>query len=251
MNNKIKKRHVICIKWGDRYSSDYVNKLFLMVDRNITLSYQFHCLTDSDKGIDSRINILKIPKNEVHLWGWWQKISIFKEVFFGLQGDLLFIDLDMLILNNIDDFFLYEQGKLCVTENYYNDKWISSCVMRVTIGSNPKIWSDFWENSDEICERLKKRGDQAYIKEAAENYVFWPNNWVLYYKNHCKYRLLPINLGLPTKVLSYISKIANLYANEPVDGKILAFQGKPNIHEIAEYPISKYRAAPWIKKYWK
>ncbi len=62
MNNKIKKRHVICIKWGDRYSSDYVNKLFSMVDRNITLSYQFHCLTDSDKGIDSRINILKIPK---------------------------------------------------------------------------------------------------------------------------------------------------------------------------------------------
>ncbi len=93
----------------------------------------------------------------MHLWGWWQKISIFKEVFFGLQGDLLFIDLYMLILNNIDDFFLYEQGKLCVTENYYNDKWISSCVMRVTIGSNPKIWSDFWENSDEICERLKKK----------------------------------------------------------------------------------------------
>jgi hypothetical protein len=54
--------NVICVKWGDKYSSTYVNTLKKMCDRHITLPYQFHCLTDSPDGIDPNIKILELPK---------------------------------------------------------------------------------------------------------------------------------------------------------------------------------------------
>ena len=32
---------VLCMKWGDRYGSEYVNRLFAMVARNLTLPHRF------------------------------------------------------------------------------------------------------------------------------------------------------------------------------------------------------------------
>ena len=38
------KRNVICIKWGDKFGADYVNRLYKMVERNLTLEHRFVAL---------------------------------------------------------------------------------------------------------------------------------------------------------------------------------------------------------------
>jgi len=58
----MKQVNVICIKWGDLYSSDYVNKLYAMVERNITRDHRFVCLTDDTTGLKSEIETTPIPE---------------------------------------------------------------------------------------------------------------------------------------------------------------------------------------------
>ena len=45
------KRNVICIKWGNKFGADYVNRLYKMVEKNLTLEHRFVCFTDDSKGI--------------------------------------------------------------------------------------------------------------------------------------------------------------------------------------------------------
>ena len=55
--------HVVCVKWGNKYISKYANVLNSMVKRHTTVPYQFHCLTDDANGVDTDINVIKLPKD--------------------------------------------------------------------------------------------------------------------------------------------------------------------------------------------
>ena len=50
--------HVICSKWGDKYSADYINKLYNMVKRHLPAEFKFYCQTEDTDGLDSNIEIL-------------------------------------------------------------------------------------------------------------------------------------------------------------------------------------------------
>ena len=50
--------HVVCVKWGNKYPSIYVNVLKNMVARHTSVTYQFTCLTDDPNGIDEDVNIM-------------------------------------------------------------------------------------------------------------------------------------------------------------------------------------------------
>ena len=96
--------NVICLKHGTKYSSDYVNRLYYMVKRHLTLPHKFYCFTEDTSEIDSNIIIKPLPNNT--LKGWWWTPYIFKKGQFD-SGDVnLFLDLDTVIIKNIDKFFL-------------------------------------------------------------------------------------------------------------------------------------------------
>jgi hypothetical protein len=42
--------NVVCMKWGDKYGPEYVNKLYSMVRRHLHKEYRFICLTDTTIG---------------------------------------------------------------------------------------------------------------------------------------------------------------------------------------------------------
>ena len=51
--------HVNCVRWGTKYSIDYVNRLYNMVKRNLPADFTFYCQTDDTNGMDS--NIVHLP----------------------------------------------------------------------------------------------------------------------------------------------------------------------------------------------
>ena len=65
-----KQNYVLCLKHGNKYSSQYVNVLYSMVKRNLTIPFKFVCLTDDPRGLDKDIQCLELPKE---LSGWWCK----------------------------------------------------------------------------------------------------------------------------------------------------------------------------------
>ena len=38
--------HIVCVKWGNKYISQYVNVLKSMITRHTTVPFQFHCFTE-------------------------------------------------------------------------------------------------------------------------------------------------------------------------------------------------------------
>ena len=100
-------KNFACVCYGDKYSLEYVQKLYNMVQRHSTYLHNFYCFTDHTNPEQvikqpHHINFRKFPLHD--LQGWWNKMQLFHPNN-GLTGDTLYMDLDVVILENIDDFF--------------------------------------------------------------------------------------------------------------------------------------------------
>ena len=82
--------NVICLKWGDKYGPEYVNNLYAMVERHLTVPHRFVCLTDDTAGVNPKVECKELLDS--NLEGWWNKLSMFKEEIHDLKGTVLFLD---------------------------------------------------------------------------------------------------------------------------------------------------------------
>ena len=124
MENKMK-RNVICIKWGTKFGADYVNRLYKMVERNLTLPHRFVCFTDKPEGILEGVEIRPLPElnDEGIPDKAWKKLGLFTDQLADLEGEALFLDLDIIIRDNIDCFFT---GKVIPPTRLYTGKELES-----------------------------------------------------------------------------------------------------------------------------
>ena len=113
---------VICIKWGTAYGPEYANTLYSMVKRNTSRPLRFVCFTEDAAGLDPGIEALPLPPIRLpasHQWKAWRKISLFQRELVGLSGDVLFLDLDVVVTGSIDAFFDFKpEETFCVIENW-------------------------------------------------------------------------------------------------------------------------------------
>src|SRR3546814_284220 len=108
------------MKWGTAYGAEFVNILHSMVSRNLTLPFRFVCFTDDATGIKSGIECLPmphVPLPEAIKDRPWRKLGTFAPGLGGLEGPTLFLDLDLVIIDNIDCFFQHP-GDFCIIENW-------------------------------------------------------------------------------------------------------------------------------------
>lgn len=174
--------YVVCLKWGTKYGPEYVNKLWSMVNRHLTIDHEFVCFTENSEGIDKNINIESLPRYP--LTGWWYK-TFFLSNDIPLQGNILFLDLDIIIFNNINKLFLYEPEKFCIIRDFNrsirkNWDYSNSSVFRVNTGSYDALWKDFIKNPK--VHTSKNRGDQDWMHKNIKDKVYWPDEWIQSYK---------------------------------------------------------------------
>lgn len=178
------KNYVVCLKWGSKYSSDYVNKLRNMVTRNLTIDFEFVCFTENATGIDKDIRIEPLPITN-NIQGWWYKPFFFNPDL-PLQGTILFLDLDLIIFRNIDNLFSYKQDKFCIIRDFNryaskNYQKFNSSVFRLNTGNHSNVYNEFIKNPLQISKKF--HGDQDWIKQCiTSNYEFWPDDWIQSYK---------------------------------------------------------------------
>jgi len=96
---------VACLKWGKRYSSVYVNRLWAASRRHLRMPARFVCFTEDPAGLDGSIEARPLPAASLPLW--WGKAYLFSEEA-GLDGNrVLFLDLDQVILGDLDPLAAY------------------------------------------------------------------------------------------------------------------------------------------------
>ena len=135
-----------CFKVGDRYSAEYVNKLYSMVKRNTTFNFNFICFTDDAEGIkrhqESHIDVRPLPHE--FLAHWWNRMALFKKGV--LSGPCINIDLDVVIHDNIDELFELDDEFYMVPSGIFGNDCYNDCVVKFNADKHNFMWDEFSEN---------------------------------------------------------------------------------------------------------
>lgn len=233
------KRYVLCLKHGNKYTSDYVNKLYNMVKRNCTLDYEFVCLTENPKGINPDVKILPLPDG---LSGWWYKPYMYSKEL-PINGTILYLDLDVVISGNIDKLFTYETYKWCTIRDFtraMRPKWnkYNSSVVRFKTGELDKVWKKFIENPKKVQKQFF--GDQDWLFEATRDNqaLLFPDNWIQSWKWEIRKTKDFAPGGIKgNRKLKTIENV--IPSNECC---ICVFHGDPNPHNCED---------PWVVDNWR
>lgn len=160
------------------YAPHWVQRLRNMVARNLG-DHCFVCLSNVDvEGVET------IPL--VNDWpGWWAKLELFRPKLFPEGSRVLFIDLDVVIVDDLTPHFTeHADAALVVLQAYRNGPTRIEEGKRVTMGVNSgtmawrpgsgveRLYTDFSRGAmDEL------RGDQDWITEQWPDPAIFPRAW--------------------------------------------------------------------------
>lgn len=243
-------KQFICMKWGDRYGADYVNRLYGMISRHTTGEIRLVCLTDHPEGIRPEVECFDCPTIDIpepHNNRGWRKVNLFAERIVDLVGEVLYIDLDVVITGSMDGFFEYAPGEKYVVMHNPTQPGSgigNTSVYRFVVGSNTQVLEKLLADSENQIET--HRNSQTFISRTLGDLTFWPSDWCCSFKTDC---LPPLPLRWwKTPVL-------------PEGTRVVIFTGKPDPDEAAEgrWPDKKWykrlyktvRPTPWITENWR
>jgi len=221
--------NVICLKHGTKYGPEYVNKLYNMIQRHLTVPHRFVCFTDNAENLNSNIEIRKLPPMTIQ--GWWWKPYLFKADHFPTHDTILFFDLDMVIVKNIDHLIDYKTESFVglrdvgrVFRPGYNK--LGSAVMKWPAGQFSRIWDNL---EKDLSQSKRYQGDQEWIFEQVKKEIeFYPDDWIRSYKWEIRNRSELLGLG-PRSVFKEVRNPAI-----PENTSVLAFHGYPHIHSVQD-----------------
>ena len=105
----------------------------------LRVPHRFLCLTDNPRGIDRSVETKPFVED---LPGWWNKIALFQSRIHDLQGTLLYLDLDMVIIRNIDDVVSHP-GDFVAVPTFRREGEFATALMRFEIGRYRRVWELF------------------------------------------------------------------------------------------------------------
>jgi len=227
---------IACMKWGTRYGPEFVNRLFSSVKRNMNSDFRFICFTDDVTQLDKQIETFPLPPislPENIAWTPWRKLSLWQNPIARLEhGDILILDIDLVITGSLEPFFTYAPGDYCVIENWtqIGQNIGNTSVFRIPIGKYKKIYTQINTHPDKILARY--RIEQQYISDQIPEQKFWPKEWCVSFK-HSLLPKFPLNWFKTTPL--------------PQETRIVAFTGHPDPDEARDgiWP------APWYKRHYK
>ena len=165
--------HITCWLWSQngyrkRFTAQHVNTLRNMVRRHLSLPHEFVCITDTPKGIDPAIRILRLPEVPAVTWpasrpNCFRRLWAFSDAARHLIGErIVCMDLDCVVTGSLDPLFdrpdPFVIWKDAMHRNQYNGGfWL------LTTGARRQVWDRFRGQASLRELRAKQGSDQAWI----------------------------------------------------------------------------------------
>ncbi|HEY1752196.1 MAG TPA: glycosyltransferase [Caulobacteraceae bacterium] len=233
------------MKWGDKYGAEYVNRLYAMVARNLERPFRLVCLTDDPGGIRADVAVAPIPalpEIPQRKERGWTKIASFSPELQGVLGEeVLFLDLDVVIMGGLDPLFEHPGALPLIRDWYQPFRAIgNSSVYRYRPAEQYALFDAYCEGAAAIVTRV--RNEQEFLSEylaGRGELGFWPKAWCQSFRISC---LAPWPLR------------AWLTPFKPKDCRVLVFHGEPKPPEalVGRPGLGQtFRPAPWIADYWR
>lgn len=219
---------VACVFWGTKFSSDYVYNLKSAVERNTTIEHRFVCF--SDRQLDGIETILLKPGFS----SWWNKLQLFDG---RLTGNVVYLDLDTLIVDNIDWLLNYkgifagieDLGSINAHQPHLKGR-LQSGVLAFNAEVMGGTWLEFLLSHEYVMKTY--RGDGEYLD-------------AIIVKKDLLQRLYP------NEIKSYKYQV---YPDNIDGASIICFHGRPSIiqsmSETITTPMATYEPQSWVKDHW-
>ncbi len=237
---------VLSMKWGRKYSPDYVNILYRMVGRHLSVPFRFVCFTEDPSGLLPEIITRPLPEIHVpraHDYSPWRKVSLFRKDLLEWGGRGLFMDLDVVVTGPLDDL-LSHSTHVSIAENWtQRGRGIgNSSVFTFPIGTMSYVYDRYTAEIDSLFDHHDN--EQIFVSRTTGErgeLSFFPDEWIRSFKVDC----------MPGGVMNWVST-----PRLPAGTKVVAFHGDPKPPDAARgrYPGKWYkhvRPTPWVMEHWR
>ena len=190
--------NIYTVKWGTKYSTEHVNKIFAQCKMHTSKKFRFFCLTEDGSNLIDDIEVIPFPENNYYE-KWWNKLYLFDKNVVTQTGEKLFLDLDIYLQHNIDPI-IDHNPKDCLT--FVRTHWHNLEQMKIDTKDNPRLFTDLnssvlrWNDSldtEKITKFVRDYPDQMFFyyrgldnlfghqRERLLNIDFFPDGWVYSY----------------------------------------------------------------------
>jgi len=226
------KLNIVCFYWQGGITSgwgntilgiEYVNRLYRSISRNLTSPFKFTCFLQ--EGIQARklMSEINIHRFSAPVWeGRLPKLYAFSKGN-GLEGRVVIVDMDLIIVGNLDEMFAYN-GKFMTRGEPGNPNISGGDIVFFEAGSFSNFWDDLVKDPAGVVKKTKGseryfyrqwlNGDQDFVEK------LYPGQWMSY-----KFHIRRGNLTIPKNCC------------------LISCHGHPKPHELAKLD--------WIQRYWK
>ena len=178
---------ILCVKWGEKYSNDYVLNLKNQCEKHCSIPFNFYCLTDNPQNSFD----LKLPTtwdkhydSETKRFWAYRKMYMFNENLFPtMNGDMfLYLDLDVLIQQDLKYFFELRMNKPYIVKGWWND--IDNCrknygaIKSTPLNSSVLRWNK--SQMQGVYSHIEKNQEVIFFTYSTiDNYFnhHWYNVW--------------------------------------------------------------------------
>lgn len=240
------KLNIVTMRWGTRYTSAHVNRLYHQLQRNGMADSTFHCFTDDPAGLEPALVAHPLPEidlPEAYRWTNRRKLSLFRADL-AVTGPCLYFDVDSVVLGPLNPLLEDWSGKPRLMRSFTRTEpppgvrhdGINSSLMLFEAGSCPQVMQRFEAEKQRFLADWP--GDQGFVhdtlKDACE---YFPQGYCVSFKKQCIPHF-PLNLVLPPR--------------PPQGARAVFFHGRPDPDEarvgFRTGPMKRRcRPARWIE----
>lgn len=246
----------ICVNVGKKYPKQYTERLYNMVSRNTSQPFNFYVYTDNTTMYpEKHFRVIEHTSDEV---GWWCKLKLFESGVLP-SGDYLYMDLDVVIVDNIDDLWNLEgfhiiRDFIRPDEGILPNKEYNSSVMKFNSTQTDGIWKHYRNNTrywKDLQKQIHFVGDQNVISNYGAYYPGFLNSFD-------DSMIWSFKKGVERG--KHAGDRSKWFGRKiPPKGKICVFHGDPSPHDILNDPnkflsmgnkFCDKSTITWIKENW-
>ena len=158
-----------------------------MVSRNTERPLRFVCFTDDASGLRPEIEPLAAaadrPAALASVEGLAKDLAVGRHLA-DLEGDVLFLDLDLVVTGSIDAFFDFKpEETYCVIENWtqMGEGIGNTSVFRLRIGAHAEVYDRLM--ADPAAAVKSTRNGQTFVPRTISRMTYWPAEWCVSFKH--------------------------------------------------------------------
>jgi len=228
----------VCVIHGDRYPWLYVDRLWVMLCRNLSVPPRLHVFTEPHRPVPHhmvRHDLREWPEISNTRRAWWYKMQMFDP---GHDlGTVLYLDLDVVISASLDWVQGLDTGRFWAIQDWrrlWRPSWdgINSSMMYWDRRRHTGIWSKFVDQDLRAVTR-QYHGDQDFLSVAI------PRDQRAYFDTSLvrSWRWEIRDGGMDTKTRRYLRPGAGSIV--PAGTAVMVFHGTPKPHDTQDPVIQR------------